>query len=249
MISNALSALWKGYNRALSRFPVTTKSTLSGSLFVGGDLVSQYVENQKEPQTRINGDRALQMGLFGTLVNGPVMHLWFRQLDRLVPGTGTPSLIRKISLDQMVFAPLFYGVFFACTAVMKDTVSIPRDREYHHPHHQNNNNDLYNNQSSSSSIHHHYRNIVSQLSVSFLPTMIMDWQVWPAANLVNFALIPQQHRVLYSNVVSLVWNAYLSSMAHDTPSSSSSSSLSSYPRTVSSSPPPIVRTKSGTQHP
>jgi len=37
-----------------------------------------------------------------------------------------------------------------------------------------------------------------------------NWQVWPAVQLLNFSVVPLEHRVLLVNVVSLGWNCYLS---------------------------------------
>lgn len=48
------------------------------------------------------------------------------------------------------------------------------------------------------------------------PTMIGNWKVWPAAQLVNFAFVPPAFRVLYVNSVSFFWTIYLSEIAHRT---------------------------------
>ena len=41
--------------------------------------------------------------------------------------------------------------------------------------------------------------------------MLMNWRIWPLANAINFALVPPPLRVLFSNVISVGWNAFLSS--------------------------------------
>jgi protein Mpv17 len=40
--------------------------------------------------------------------------------------------------------------------------------------------------------------------------MLANWKIWPAANALSFAVVPLQYRVLFSNMVALVWNIYLS---------------------------------------
>ena len=40
--------------------------------------------------------------------------------------------------------------------------------------------------------------------------VLNNWKVWPAAQCLNFALVPVQHQVLFSNLVSVGWNGYLS---------------------------------------
>lgn len=42
------------------------------------------------------------------------------------------------------------------------------------------------------------------------PCMQVGWAFWPAANLVNFVLVPPTHRVLFANAAGLFWNAVLS---------------------------------------
>lgn len=40
------------------------------------------------------------------------------------------------------------------------------------------------------------------------------YKLWPAAQLVNFYIIPLKFRVNFSNIVSLFWNTYVSWLAN-----------------------------------
>jgi Mpv17 / PMP22 family len=51
--------------------------------------------------------------------------------------------------------------------------------------------------------------IQHKLTTRFVPTVVGAWKFWPAANVVNFGMVPVQFRVLYSNVLSLFWTGYL----------------------------------------
>lgn len=51
------------------------------------------------------------------------------------------------------------------------------------------------------------------------PTLLANWTIWPAANLVNFAFIPSEQRILYVNLVYIFWASFLSTMANQKPSS------------------------------
>ncbi|KAK6340941.1 Protein required for ethanol metabolism [Orbilia brochopaga] len=49
-----------------------------------------------------------------------------------------------------------------------------------------------------------------KLRKSYWTTLQTNWIVWPTVQLVNFKVIPLEHRLLVVNVVSLGWNSYLS---------------------------------------
>lgn len=50
----------------------------------------------------------------------------------------------------------------------------------------------------------------ARLQAAYLPALRANWAVWPAAQALNFALVPPQFRVLVVNLVSVGWNCYLS---------------------------------------
>ena len=52
--------------------------------------------------------------------------------------------------------------------------------------------------------------IRKHLSIKWAGALLASWSFWPAANIVNFSLVPLQFRVLYNNSLSLLWNGYLS---------------------------------------
>ena len=41
-------------------------------------------------------------------------------------------------------------------------------------------------------------------------TLLTNWSVWPAIQMVNFSFVPVQHRLLVINVAAMFWNAFLS---------------------------------------
>ncbi|KAI5809833.1 hypothetical protein DFH27DRAFT_161831 [Peziza echinospora] len=51
---------------------------------------------------------------------------------------------------------------------------------------------------------------MEKLRTSFKETILVNWMVWPGVQLVNFKIVPLQHRLLVVNMISLGWNSYLS---------------------------------------
>lgn len=49
------------------------------------------------------------------------------------------------------------------------------------------------------------------------PTLKVNWVVWPVLQGINLALVPLPYRILFVNVASLFWSAFLSNMASAKP--------------------------------
>lgn len=54
---------------------------------------------------------------------------------------------------------------------------------------------------------------VREVRAKLVPTLIANWYLWPAAQLLNFTLVPLNLRILYCNVISIGWTAYVSTVA------------------------------------
>jgi hypothetical protein len=52
--------------------------------------------------------------------------------------------------------------------------------------------------------------IQDDVAAQFLPMFLANCKVWPAVNVVSFTLVPIEHRMLFSQMVNLVWGVYLS---------------------------------------
>ena len=51
-----------------------------------------------------------------------------------------------------------------------------------------------------------------RLRYGLIPLLIANWKVWTVPQFVNVNFVPQKFRVLFANMVSLVWNVYLSTI-------------------------------------
>ncbi|GBB87253.1 hypothetical protein RclHR1_01370014 [Rhizophagus clarus] len=52
--------------------------------------------------------------------------------------------------------------------------------------------------------------ILEKLRDAFVPTLINNYKLWPAVQLINFQFVPLNYRTLVVNIVALGWNTYLS---------------------------------------
>jgi protein Mpv17 len=45
-----------------------------------------------------------------------------------------------------------------------------------------------------------------------MPALLANWKLWPAAQLINFTLIPEEQRILYNNIIGICWTCVISNM-------------------------------------
>jgi protein Mpv17 len=55
---------------------------------------------------------------------------------------------------------------------------------------------------------------VAAIQEKLWPTLKVNWLVWPVLQGINLSVVPLQYRLLYINICSLFWSAFLSNMAN-----------------------------------
>ena len=50
---------------------------------------------------------------------------------------------------------------------------------------------------------------VSRVRGKLYNSMLANWKIWTIPQMININLVPAQYRVLFANLVALVWNFYL----------------------------------------
>jgi hypothetical protein len=53
-------------------------------------------------------------------------------------------------------------------------------------------------------------NIPSQIQQNVPEIIVAGWSLWVPAMTINFGMVPMKYHVLFSNVVALLWDVYLS---------------------------------------
>lgn len=56
--------------------------------------------------------------------------------------------------------------------------------------------------------------VVPKLKQDWRNAILANWKLWPMFQFVNFRFVPPEQRVLFSSMVSLIWNTYLSFAGH-----------------------------------
>lgn len=114
----------------------------------------------------------------GTFFVAPLLHVNYSYiLPRLVPEISAVGALKKLAIDQLIFAPLVILMFYPA-------INIVEGKSLSHA--------------------------IEDLKNKYYATMVANYKIWPAANLINFYFVPIQYQVLWANLISLVFNACLS---------------------------------------
>ena len=95
------------------------------------------------------------------------------------------SVVVKVVLDQLVYAPFSIGVFFSVASCGKG-----------------------------GNLQSIYSNLKEKTEESFIETWAADCMVWPLVNFLNFRFIPIYMRPTFVGCAQLMWQTYLSTISH-----------------------------------
>ena len=90
--------MFAAYAAALERHPLATKVITSTVLFGAGDLMSQTLEGKSA--ATYDTARLGRMAAWGAIFT-PFAHVWYNQLDKLIPGSGATVVVKKVVADQV----------------------------------------------------------------------------------------------------------------------------------------------------
>lgn len=108
MIANKLR---NAATQLFSKYLLVTNTCTASSLLALGDCITQQIERLDNPDKTYNFHRTGRMFTMGFLF-GPVTHVWYKILDRYLPGTAMRTVGKKILADQAVAGPFFCSAFF-----------------------------------------------------------------------------------------------------------------------------------------
>eukprot|EP00198_Chlamydomonas_reinhardtii_P004766 XP_001694102.1 predicted protein [Chlamydomonas reinhardtii] len=80
------------------------------------------------------------------------------------------------------------------------------------------------------------QDISRSLKTSYVKSLFGGYLLWPAAGLLNFALLPNEYRLLFNNCVNIIWTCFLSIMSSSENTQSSTTGAGSGSSLVAGSP-------------
>ena len=167
------------YESALAWQPLLTKCVTSGVGFAVADVVAQSLSGGWTDKKR-----TLFNTVFGLLLYGPTSSAWYGALDEFIfPGDSDNAIavFTKTAADQILWAPVLITSLFAWDLKV------------------NSNEPLFG----------HGNNLQTKLKNDLLTTLKVNWGFWPAFHLLNFRFVAPADRILYINVVQVIYNVFL----------------------------------------
>ena len=190
-----LKGAFAAYDAQMVKRPIITKMWTSFIIGAFGDMLSQLLS--KTTGGGVDAYRMVPYGLSQLLYFGPVMHFWFQAVDgfgKLPVLAGSSSVVKTLAMtafDQTVGATLvisgFFMFFTVWSAVLAGTFF-------------------------STGLPALLATGAAKVGADLWPTLVANWKLWPAANFLNFKFVPLDYRVLFTNIVAIIWNIYLSAM-------------------------------------
>mmetsp|Transcript_2627 Transcript_2627/g.3977 ORF Transcript_2627/g.3977 Transcript_2627/m.3977 type:complete len:191 (+) Transcript_2627:3-575(+) len=119
--------MFEWYSNKLDTHPLLTKAITSGIIGGSGDLICQYLSNNKK-QKNIDWLRTGRFFLMGVIWVAPVTHVWYGLVStRLLPGPSTVAIVSKrVLVDQFGFAPIFLPCFMGGLFLLEGRPNIPQ---------------------------------------------------------------------------------------------------------------------------
>lgn len=221
------------YERAAQNHPLATKCATCLVGFAIGDVVAQSIS--RPPSVPITTDgitirqasmfdgidplRTVRMALFGALIAAPQMHVFFHWLEKVrmahcnleqsgvnivleflskaVPDQYSCMLYRAMSDLQFIMPknpthPVAVASKVAADQLINSPIGTMTFFAW------------------TQSLRGTPDRIPAEVSEKLVPTTLAGWRLWPAAQAVNFFLIPIQYRIIFINIVAVGWTCMLS---------------------------------------
>jgi len=187
-------AVARAYQQSFETHPYGTLAITNGALNALGDMVAQLTEKFNGPPSERKGwqydiPRTLRFAAFGVGM-GPVIGRWNFILERYFPlrsarpplgGGKAPVSLR--ALGKRVAADQLFMAPIGLS-IFVGSMGIMEGRDATH--------------------------IQRKYADMLVPALLMNWQVWPLAQFVNFRFIPLAYRVPFQSSCGVFWTLYLS---------------------------------------
>jgi protein Mpv17 len=178
---------WNSYSAVLESSPLRTKAITSATVYAIGDCISQ-VSTGKDVSTLDRG-RVLRSTLAGLLGHGPLSHLWYNLSEGAFQAWGWEGWLYKgidwSFIPKVAVDQTTWGPFWNNMYILLlGGMQLRKPNE-----------------------------IFAEMKETTVPLIVSGLKLWPLAHCVTYGLVPVQNRLLWVDLVEIIWVTILSTKA------------------------------------
>ena len=182
--------IFRWYDSAYKKHPFTAAGSTMAIKAGLCDFIAQKLSN---PSCDLDYFRAAKFSFFCISYVGCFQHMVFNILyPRLFPGSGWKTALKKTLFDNFVHSPF---VYLPAYYSYKGLIELQYDSG----------------NVTGSGVSAAVASGLQEYREKGLSVLYSCWGLWIPAQLINFAIIPPNFRILYNAAVGCLWEVYLSS--------------------------------------
>lgn len=188
-------AIWDSYSSVLSSAPIQTKAVTSATVYAIGDFIAQRTEAQKgdDPEElgaddnlfELDAPRLMRSLLAGLIGHGPMSHFWYGFSENLF--TNVLHLPNSVwgTAAKITIDQTIWGPIWNNSYIMLLGLMKRNSVE----------------------------NIWNEMKRTTIPLITSGLKLWPLAHCVTYGLIPVENRLLWVDMVEILWVTILATTA------------------------------------
>mmetsp|Transcript_18574 Transcript_18574/g.26136 ORF Transcript_18574/g.26136 Transcript_18574/m.26136 type:complete len:338 (-) Transcript_18574:219-1232(-) len=175
---------WNDYSAILDKSPLSTKAITSATVYTIGDFIAQASEGVKIGE--IDRPRILRSLLAGLIGHGPLSHIWYDASEHLFDDVLRldPNQWWTV-IPKVAIDQATWGPFWNNTYILLLGL-MKRDS---------------------------LMSIWNEVKRTTIPLIVSGLKLWPLAHVVTYGLVPVENRLLWVDLVEIIWVTILATAA------------------------------------
>ena len=185
LTTNAVSHTWGAYQSVLAENPITTKACTSATVYSIGDVIAQKAEGL-EGLDELDKGRVLRSLLAGGIGHGPLSHVWYNLSEEFF--NHVVHLTDWWSfLPKIVVDQTIWGPIWNSTYILLLGMMKRESIE----------------------------KMFGDVQSTTIPLFLDGLKLWPIAHCVTYGLVPVENRLLWVDLVEILWVSILAKRANE----------------------------------
>ena len=174
---------WNGYLSVLNARPIATKAATSATVYTLGDMVAQKIEGTELGD--LDRPRIVRSLLAGAIGHGPLSHYWYNLLETVSEHQLHLTTQWWAFVPKVVIDQFLWGPFWNNTYILLLGVMKMES----------------------------LKTIWQDVKRTTVPLVVSGLKLWPLAHCITYGLVPVENRLLWVDIVEILWVTILATQA------------------------------------